>query len=421
MYHSSIISIVRRGLLCSVGLLSVYLPACAQRDTVNIVDWQFSRTGLSPAQANQGSGEWQSVRLPHDFQISQPWVAPTADEHADNRDQAANVKSRLSSRGFKEMGKGWYRRTFTPDNSWRGRRVVLEVGGIMLVGDVWLNGERIGGTEYGYVGFGIDVSSKLRYGQENVLTVLADTRGPQNSRWYTGGGLFRDVKFIVTDRQLFFDRHPLQITTTDNRKVHIRAAISNYGSQRQTALAVRILDAQGHVVAHSDTLLALTRHRHTMEYPLADITIDHPHVWDLDTPYLYSAELTLRDDSGRVADRVTEPFGIRTIEYGPSFGFKLNGRKVILKGIANHHTLGALGAAAYPRAIEKRIKLLKDFGFNHIRCSHNPYSDDLYRLCDKYGILVVDELYDKWLTQYAGGQLTVDEPLAIRCAGVDTA
>lgn len=404
MYHSSIISIVRRGLLCSFGLLSMSLPACAQRDTVNLVDWQFTRAGLSPAQANQGSGDWQSVRLPHDFQISQPWVAPVADEHADNSDQAANVKSRLSSRGFKEMGKGWYRRTFTPDNSWRGRRVMLEVGGIMLVGDVWLNGERIGGTEYGYVGFGIDISDKVRYGQENVLTVLADTRGPENSRWYTGGGLFRDVKFIVTDRQLFFDRHPLQITTTDNRVVYVKAAISNFGRQRQTLLAVRILDAQGHVVAQTDTLLALTRHRHTMEYPLADITIDHPHVWDLDTPYLYSAELTLRDDSGRVTDRVTEPFGIRTIEYGPSFGFKLNGRKVILKGIANHHTLGALGAAAYPRAIEKRIKLLKDFGFNHIRCSHNPYSEDLYRLCDKYGILVVDELYDKWLTQYAGGR-----------------
>ena len=152
-------------------------------------------------------------------------VARAADEHADNRDQAANVKSRLSSRGFKEMGKGWYRRTFTPDSSWRGRRVVLEVGGIMLVGDVWLNGERIGGTEYGYVGFGIDISDRLRYGQENVLTVLADTRGPQNSRWYTGGGLFRDVKLIVTDRQLFFDRHPLQITTTDNRVVHIKAAV----------------------------------------------------------------------------------------------------------------------------------------------------------------------------------------------------
>lgn len=404
MYSYPIISIFRRGWLSSILLLLLSLPACAQRNTVNLVDWQFTRAGLSPAQANQGSGDWQSVRLPHDFQISQPWVAPVADEHADNSDQAANVKSRLSSRGFKEMGKGWYRRTFTPDNSWRGRRVMLEVGGIMLVGDVWLNGERIGGTEYGYVGFGIDISDKVRYGQENVLTVLADTRGPENSRWYTGGGLFRDVKFIVTDRQLFFDRHPLQITTTDNRVVHVKAAISNFGRQRQTLLAVRILDAQGHVVAQTDTLLALTRHRHTMEYPLADITIDHPHVWDLDTPYLYSAELTLRDDSGRVTDRVTELFGIRTIEYGPSFGFKLNGRKVILKGIANHHTLGALGAAAYPRAIEKRIKLLKDFGFNHIRCSHNPYSEDLYRLCDKYGILVVDELYDKWLTQYAGGR-----------------
>ena len=102
--------------------------------------------------------------------------------------------------------------------------------------------------------------------------------------------------------------------------------------------------------------------------------------------------------------KVSEQFGVRTFEFSPQFGLKLNGEKVILKGIANHHTLGSLGAAAYPRAIEKRIKLLKSFGFNHIRCSHNPYSEDLYRLCDKYGIIVIDELYDKWLQQYAGGR-----------------
>lgn len=404
MYYYSRLSILFRGLLCTSLLTSLALPLHAQRDTVDIVDWQFSRASLTPSQANAGDAKWQTVRLPHDFQISQPWVAPTANERADNSDQAANVKSRLSARGFKEMGTGWYRRSFTPDIQWRGRRVMLEVGGIMLVGDVYLNGERIGGTEYGYVGFGIDVTDKLRYGQENVLTVKADTREANNSRWYTGGGLFRDVKLIVTDRNLHFDRHPLQITTTDNRTIHIRAAITRENRQRATALTVCIRDAQGRVVAARDTLLKLSPRRHTMEYPLSAITLKQPHVWDLDTPYLYSAELTLRDDSGRVCDRVSESFGIRTIEYGPSFGFKLNGRKVILKGIANHHTLGALGAAAYPRAIEKRIQLLKEFGFNHIRCSHNPYSEDLYRLCDKYGILVVDELYDKWLTQYAGGR-----------------
>jgi beta-galactosidase len=111
----------------------------------------------------------------------------------------------------------------------------------------------------------------------------------------------------------------------------------------------------------------------------------------------------LRDD-GTVADEVSDHFGIRTVEIGPTFGLKLNGRKVLLKGYANHHTLGALGAAVYPRAIEKRILLMKQFGINHIRTSHNPYSRSFIELCDKYGILVVDELYDKWTKQHTGGR-----------------
>ena len=115
--------------------------------------------------------------------------------------------------------------------------------------------------------------------------------------------------------------------------------------------------------------------------------------------------MTLFDNQGNVVDQIREQFGVRTIEFSPDFGFKLNGKKVLLKGYANHHTLGALGAAAYPRAIEKRIQLMKSFGYNHIRTSHNPYSEDFMRLCDRYGILVVDELYDKWLTQYAGGRV----------------
>lgn len=115
--------------------------------------------------------------------------------------------------------------------------------------------------------------------------------------------------------------------------------------------------------------------------------------------------MTLYDNEGNIADQIREPFGIRTIEMNPEKGLLVNGKKVLLKGYANHHTLGALGAAAYPRAIEKRLKLMKEFGMNHIRTSHNPYSEDFLKLCDKYGILVVDELYDKWLTQYAGGRV----------------
>ena len=163
--------------------------------------------------------------MPHDFQIEQPWVAPAADEKADNSDAAANIKSRLSSRGFKEMGKGWYRLHLTPADSLKRPSPAAAVRRHHVCGDVYLNGERIGGTDYGYVGFEIDVTDKLKFGQENVIAVMADTREPGNSRWYTGGGLFRNVRLVATNRELYFERHPLYITTRDNRYVTIRLSL----------------------------------------------------------------------------------------------------------------------------------------------------------------------------------------------------
>lgn len=387
-------------------MLCVSENAFAQRDTITIDSWQFSRSSLNPIDATQQHGTWKNIIIPHDFQIEQPWVAPSKDEHADNSDQAANVKSRLSARGFKEMGIGWYRKSFTPGQDWKGKRAMLEFGGIMLVGDVYLNGERIGGTEYGYIGFGIDITDKIKYGSENILVVKADTRKENNSRWYTGGGLFRTVKLILTDKQLYFSRHPLYITTKDNNTVNIQAEIYRFSKQKNGNVKVRILDANGNLVAEKDNDVRFSPRSRDAEYKLEPIHISNANLWNLDSPYLYTAEVSVYDENGKVTDKVTEQFGIRTIEFSPDFGFKLNGKKVILKGIANHNSLGALGAAAYPRAIEKRIKLLKEFGFNHIRCSHNPYSEELYQLCDKYGILVVDEVYDKWLTQYSGGRET---------------
>ena len=283
---------------------------------------------------------------------------------------------------------------------------MLEFGGIMLVGDVYLNGERIGGTEYGYIGFGIDITDKIKYGSENILVVKADTRKENNSRWYTGGGLFRTVKLMLTDKQLYFSRHPLYITTKDNNTVNIQAEIYRFSKQKNGNVKVRIIDANGNLVAEKDNDVRFSPRSRDAEYKLEPIHISNANLWNLDSPYLYTAEVSVYDENGKVTDKVTEQFGIRTIEFSPAFGLKLNGKKVILKGIANHNSLGALGAAAYPRAIEKRIKLLKEFGFNHIRCSHNPYSEELYQLCDKYGILVVDEVYDKWLTQYSGGRET---------------
>ncbi len=401
--------------LCA--LLFAELPALAQgghsprsRELFNF-GWKF-HAGDVPGAASPDTDDsgWRTVDLPHDFQIEQPWVSPDASERPDNSDEGANVRSRLSARGFKEMGVGWYRKTFTPADSLRGRRVLLDFEGIMLVGDVYLNGERVGGTDYGYVGFDIDISQRLNYGAPNVVAVRADTRSADNSRWYTGGGIFRDVHLVATDARMHFTRHPLYIRTevgADNAAtVRLQAETECLLDSKTKSLAyhVRILDTDGREVAARTSEPVFRAKQKTCEYQLDDIVIGAPRLWSCEAPHLYTAEVTLLRPDGSVADRVSQRFGIRTLEFSPGFGMKLNGRKVLLKGIANHHTLGALGAAAYPRAIEKRIQLLKEFGFNHIRTSHNPYSESLLDLCDQYGILVVDELYDKWLDRYVGGR-----------------
>ncbi len=378
--------------------------------------WRFHAGEVeNAASPTLDDSQWRNVDLPHDFQIEQPWVAPSADEQADTSDPGANRKSRLSARGFKEMGVGWYRKTFTPADSLRGRRILLDFEGIMLVGDVYLNGELVGGTNYGYLGFQVDVTKRLKWGEQNVVAVRADTRGVNNSRWYTGGGLYRDVHLVTTDARQFFTRHPLQILTpqvsSEKAVVTVQAecTVPFDSKTKKLDFAVRILDKEGKVV--SDVLChpVYRARQKTNEYLIDSITLAQPHLWSCEDPYLYTCEVRLLRPDGTVADIATSRFGIRTLEYSPQFGLKLNGRKVLLKGIANHHTLGALGAAAYPRAIEKRIQLLKQFGFNHIRTSHNPYSESLLDLCDEYGILVVDELYDKWLKQYCGGRVAWEE------------
>lgn len=400
-------------LMAGLPLVGTLSADAAVRDTISINQgWQFHRgdvKNIAELKSTQSGDD--VVNLPHDFLIGQDWVAPDASERPDNSDAGSNVRSRLSSRGFKEMGIGWYRYELTPKDEWKGKRIVLDFQGIMLVGDVYLNGKRIGGTDYGYLGFDIDLSKLLKWGQPNEIAVKADTQNPSNSRWFTGAGLYRDVNLIVTNKDLFFPRHPLFIRTQGNKEVKIKAEIINQQkvakgqSAAKMPVGVRILDADGKVVAEQKNDIHFNAKWRDREYELPSISLENAKLWSPNSPYLYTAEVTLYDSEGNIADQIKEPFGVRTIEIVPQKGLLVNGKKVLLKGYANHHTLGALGAAAYPRAIEKRLKLMKEFGMNHIRTSHNPYSEDFLKLCDKYGILVVDELYDKWLTQYAGGRV----------------
>ncbi len=386
---------MKRFFIITTLMLSAMSMLAEKSDTLSLnMGWTFSHDSLF-SNARQ-------IDVPHDFQIEQPWVAPDADEKADNSDVAANIKSRLSARGFKEMGTGWYKKTI----NWEpvsNRRVLLDFEGIMLVGDVYLNGQRIGGTDYGYVGFDIDVTKLLHKG-ENTLIVKASTMKEKNSRWYTGGGLFRNVSMITTPSDLYFERHPLYITTHANRYVTVSAEMTNRTKSRTTHIGLKIYDPQGLLVYEGNETHKRKSATRTQEVQLKEVDIPNAKLWDTEHPNLYKAVVTLLREDGTVVDEATEYFGIRTIEFSPEYGMRLNGKKILLKGYANHHTLGALGAAAYPRAIEKRLQLIKEFGMNHIRTSHNPYSRDFIKLCDKYGILVVDELYDKWTLQHTGGR-----------------
>jgi beta-galactosidase len=356
----------------------------APREEINFnFGWKFQAGDLKDAQAiNYDDGKWRAIDLPHDFQFEQPW------------DSSAN-----RARGFKTMGKGGYRKTFKANPVWKGKRVLLDFEGIMLTGDAYFNGEKVGGTDYGYLGFEADVTKLVNYEGDNVVAVYADTGNDNNSRWYTGGGLFRDVHLLVKD-SISIARNGVFITTpdvsADRAKVDVQVEIEGFrGKSSDLEITVKIFSPDGKPAGETKILAPKRSHKSTDEIPLPEIVIAHPQRWSCETPKLYSAEITL-SLNGKIRDKVIEKFGIRTIEYSKEFGFRLNGKKVFLKGISNHHDLGAVGVAAHEFAIERQFKLLKSFGYNHIRCSHNPYSRSFLRLADKYGILITDELFDKW-------------------------
>ena len=340
---------------------------------------------------NYDDSAWRLLDLPHDFQMEQPWE-----------------ESAGGARGFKAMETGWYRKTFKADDAWQGKRVLLDFEGIMLIGDVWLNGQPVGRTDYGYLGFEADVTKLLKRDADNVVAVRASTGKKGGSRWYTGGGLFRDVHLLLKD-SVAIARHGVYITTPriTEQSADVQVQVEVEGGRRQRMgieINTKIFAPDGRQVAETRLPALGKNNLRTVEVPLPVATVEHPQLWSCETPNLYTAQVSLLRD-GRLLDSVTETFGIRTLEFSPEFGFKLNGKKLFLKGVSNHHDLGAVGAAAYETSIERQFVQMKAFGYNHIRCSHNPYSEAFLRLADKHGILVVDELIDKWSdNSYWGGR-----------------
>lgn len=347
--------------------------------------WKFQLGNPEGAERiDYDDSAWRTLDLPHDYQFEQPW------------DEKEN-----KGRGFKRMCEGWYRKTFNVPESLKGLRVVLDFEGVMYVSDVYVNGKKVASNEYGYTGFEADITKAVNYGSDNVVAVYSSTGPTGGSRWYTGGGIFRNV-WLKAGNNTRIARHGLYVTTEED-KVNVQVQVVGW-QRHDIKIKACVKDADGRVVAAAEQGMPDHTVQNNTEVLLPQMTVASPKLWDVDAPHLYSVEAVLEED-GVVIDSVADKFGFRTIEYGTDFGFKLNGKKVFLAGIANHHDLGAVGVAAYKTAIERQMRILKAFGYNAIRCSHNPYSDDFYRIADEVGLLVVDELIDKWSDKdYWGGR-----------------
>jgi beta-galactosidase len=344
--------------------------------------WRFILAELdeSAAAPRYDDRGWQPVRLPHDWAISGPFD-PDGD----------GSTAKLPWRGV-----GWYRKTFTLDAADAGKRVYFDFDGVMAFPLVYINGQLAGSWDYGYVSFRVDATPYVKFGGENTIAVKADTRR-HFSRWYPGAGIYRKVTLTV-ENQVHIANWGASVTTPeigpDAATVNILTTIENHCTEQvPVAIETIILDPSGRKVASSESERPLPSSG--TEQVLQSLTVKKSRRWDIDNPLMYTAQTRIRVD-GRLVDTMETPFGFRTFEFTSDDGFHLNGRRIRIQGVNLHHDQGPLGAAFNTRAMEHQLEIMRDMGVNAIRTSHNPPAPELLDLCDRMGLLVWDECFDKW-------------------------
>jgi beta-galactosidase len=303
-----------------------------------------------------------------------------------------------SGAGYINAGTGWYRKEFKLPENIQGKRVFIEFDGVYTNSDVWLNGQHLGNRPYGYSSFQYELTPYLKFGdKKNVLAVRARVQQPC-SRWYSGAGIYRHVRLKVTD-PVHIAQWGTYITTPvvseNEATVRIETKIRNQSnSVQQVTLETIIIDANGKEVTKSSSIKKVGADSISIFEQL--IKVSKPKLWSLENPLLYSVKSKVQVD-GRTTDEYTTSFGIRTFEFTTDKGFFLNGKHVDIKGVCLHHDLGCLGAAINTRAIERQLEIMKSIGCNAIRTSHNPPAPELLDLCDRMGLLVMDEAFDEWI------------------------
>ncbi len=345
--------------------------------------WKFMLGDPSGAAAPSfADSAWRTVNLPHDWSI----------ESRPEKDSPTGA-----GEGFFPAGVGWYRKTFSTAGSWQGKRVSVEFDGVYRDATVYLNGHKLGTHPYGYTSFTFDLTPDLNFTGPNVLAVRVDNSAQPNSRWYSGSGIYRHVRVVVVD-PTHVAHWGVFVTTpkvsSESATVSIQTKVENESSRSTVVtLETTVYDRAGHEAGKAESVLTVAAGKGTEA--AQTIAVASPALWSTASPTLYRAVCQLRKD-GKVIDRVETPFGIRSLSWSAETGLLLNGRAVKLVGGSVHHDNGPLGAAAFDRAEERKVELLKAAGYNAVRTAHNPPSPAFLNACDRLGLLVLDEPFDTW-------------------------
>ncbi len=357
--------------------------------------WRFALTEDTAAVLPDfDDSSWRRLDLPHDWQIENP------------RSESAPMEQGF----YPREGVGVYRLRFTAPEEWRGRTVRVLFDGVQRFSEVWLNGKKIGGRPYGYVPILCDMTGELHCGGENLLAVRADNRDLSGGewvarggdRWYSGAGIYRNVWLLVQD-PTHIAHDGVRITAEPSMRgprgdvpdvegircgsAKIRASAEVEGGLESCAVRLEIFSPEGGRVYFEE--------RAAEPVTVFETRLEAPMLWSPDKPYLYRAEISVTR-GGETLDAHTVSFGVRSAVFDSEDGFRLNSKKIKLWGVNLHHDGGVFGAAAPTEVWERRLRTLKALGVNTVRMSHNPQSPELYDLCDRLGLMAVDELYDKW-------------------------
>jgi beta-galactosidase len=342
--------------------------------------------GVAYTRTDLDDSAWRKVDLPHDWGIEGPF-----------RQELPGGTGKLPWPGV-----GWYRKHFRLDEADKARRIFLDVDGAMSYAMVWVNGRFVGGWPYGYSSFRVELTSAARVGADNVIAVRLDNP-PSSSRWYPGSGLYRNV-WLVKTTPVHVAQWGTRVATPEvaphSAKVEVEVTVENQSGAAAEVTARTDVYAFGQNTQTGPRVAALPEltlrpRAGAVATATSAVSISNPRLWNLATPNLYVAVTTLTQE-GRTVDRYETTFGIRTIRFDAQRGFLLNGTRVPLNGVCMHHDLGALGTAINLSALRRQVALLKEMGVNAIRTSHNPPAPELLDLCDRMGIVVMDEAFDCW-------------------------